>query len=1290
MNPIPSRDSLSESPSAVLAELIDGLTARMQAGEPIDWDEVLREYPEHAADLRRLQPALGALDNLSHSAPAGFSGTPNPLPEALGDFRLLREIGRGGMGVVYEAEQISLGRRVALKIFPFAAALDPKQLQRFKNEALAAASLDHPGIVPVYAVGCERGVHFYAMRLVEGRTLADIIDQFRRQREETGSTPDSLADLVATPLPASNPSEPTRAHAPSGVAPAPSTGLPAATLEHQKTWRPSAALFRSIAEAGAQAALALDHAHQNGIIHRDIKPSNLMLESTAHSPLRVWITDFGLARRNTAETLTMPGDILGTLRYMSPEQALAKRVIVDQRTDVYSLGVTLYELLTLEPAFQGPDREEVLRQIAFEEPQAPRRLNPAIPVELEIIVQKAMEKNPVDRYATAQEMGQDLGRWLNSEPIRARRPTLVQRVLKFARRHRGLVWAAAAVLAAAVLFGFGGLSYSNQKIREKQQETDREVELKKKALADKDQALQEKDEAYDALELTSYEQSIGLAHLHWLQGDVAKANVYLDRCPAKLRAWEWYYLKRLCRGAKLLVPEQKATFLEPKTGQPVFPELIGPVAFSPDDKVVRIGRLTGPDGGRIEDKPVPPGLVKPPQPGHFEAVIKLFDTDSGKETAVIRESLENALTVAITPDCSVIGFARHDGSLEIYRPFVKKRLRINEAHGGWVRKLRFSPRGRWVVVVERKGLVSIWDTEADRRDRLVLRVHGPYDGNYGQSPAEGMGIAFSDNDRFLALPILTGKSKGNDRLAAIRVWDLLGNARELCDLPGRPWGQGLRISLDGSYLTQCQHAYDHHILEVWSTRTGKMQWSYSSPRWAYNIAFSRDSRYLAATGGSEIKVWKLSDGEVVFWTQAKDPFSTFAFTHDATRLAAGEENGRITLWEWKTGRQVASYAGHTSAIESLAVARDGSHLVSTSRGNYRHGPAAMLWDLRKPQEALVLSGVAREVMFSPDSQYCAFVGNGLAVWNLTSRVHACNLPFDAVPLLRPRQFSPDGKTILGVHKEGSRLKVWDTATGRELFDLGADCTALNVSPDGGTIAATYWGNKSGHIYLWDARSGRQSGKLSRHNSRLPVTSLAFAPDGKHLGSLSSDEFKMWDLSTHKEVYSRAWPVRAENYIRGRLLFTPDGSRIALIGGCTPGEVVLKMLDAATGNELFSRPFGNRLVEANTISPDGSLITGVRSVDSEVHVFETGTGMKMYTLRHPNYVRSVAFSPDGARLATSSGSDVRLWNRSNGKEILTLSNHGSGQAIAFSPDGHWLAAGRVLFDARPLTREEAGQ
>jgi serine/threonine protein kinase len=203
------------------------------------------------------------------------------------------------------------------------------------------------------------------------------------------------------------------------------------------------AYCRNVAQLGRQAAEALEHAHQQGIVHRDIKPANLMIDVRGN----LWITDFGLARFQAETGLTVSGDLLGTLRYMSPEQAMGRRGVVDGRTDVYSLGVTLYELLTLAPAFDGRDRAEVLRRIAGEEPAPPRQLNPAVPRDLETIVQKAIAKEPAARYATAQDLADDLRRFLEHRLIRARRPTLIQRLAKWSRRHRLLVGSAGVSLA---------------------------------------------------------------------------------------------------------------------------------------------------------------------------------------------------------------------------------------------------------------------------------------------------------------------------------------------------------------------------------------------------------------------------------------------------------------------------------------------------------------------------------------------------------------------------------------------------------------------------------------------------------------------------------------------------------------------------------------------------------------------------------------------------------------------------------------------------------------------------
>jgi serine/threonine protein kinase/tetratricopeptide (TPR) repeat protein len=416
-----------------LVAIIEELTTRLQAGERVDIEPYIRAHPEHAERLRNLVPALGVLAELGQAPlpePAAETTSPALLGE-LGDYRILREVGRGGMGIVYEAEQISLGRRVALKVLPFAATLDAKQLQRFKNEARAAAGLHHTNIVPVYAVGCERGVHYYAMQFVEGQTLAAFIEQLRRSPVATVPT------APYTPTPKSD-------------AVTADTPGPAAARSTETSGR-DPAYFRTVGQLGIQAAEALEHAHQLGVIHRDIKPGNLLVDERRS----LWVTDFGLAHCQSQAGLTMTGDLVGTLRYMSPEQALAKRVVVDHRTDIYSLGATLYELLTLEPAVPGKDRQELLRQIAFEEPRPARRLNKAIPAELETIVLKALEKNPKDRYASARELADDLRRYLEDKPIRARPPTVRQRLMKWSRRHQPVVRTAAAAitLMAALLAG---------------------------------------------------------------------------------------------------------------------------------------------------------------------------------------------------------------------------------------------------------------------------------------------------------------------------------------------------------------------------------------------------------------------------------------------------------------------------------------------------------------------------------------------------------------------------------------------------------------------------------------------------------------------------------------------------------------------------------------------------------------------------------------------------------------------------------------------------------------------
>ena len=378
-----------------LTQVLDQFLRRLEAGEHPNPDELVAEHPDlgehlrkYIASLRSLQVAAGGI-----GMPIDFASPSDG--QQLGDFRLIREIGRGGMAVVYEASQISIGRLVALKVLPPAAMLDRKQIARFRNEAQALGALEHPHIVPIHAVGQDRGTHFFAMRLIEGIALDRVIE--------------TLSGRISAPEAKSS-----AAHA----------------LSQLATRRP--VWFQQAATLMVPIARALHAAHECGVVHRDIKPSNLLIDRGG----KPWVADFGLARWHSDSPLTKTGDIIGTVRYMSPEQARGESALIDHRTDVYSLGITLYELATLHRAFDREDGPKLLAQIREEGPPRPSTHAPDIPLDLENVILKATAPSRDARYATAREFADDLERFLCGEQTVARAPSLTERFGKFARRHR--------------------------------------------------------------------------------------------------------------------------------------------------------------------------------------------------------------------------------------------------------------------------------------------------------------------------------------------------------------------------------------------------------------------------------------------------------------------------------------------------------------------------------------------------------------------------------------------------------------------------------------------------------------------------------------------------------------------------------------------------------------------------------------------------------------------------------------------------------------------------------------
>lgn len=395
-----------EAVAHVLAPCLDGM-------------ELLRGSWRGASELPGSATRLSRIENESI--------VPSGLPECvLADFRIVREIGRGGMGVVYEAEQTGASaQRVALKVMPYAASLDRRQRVRFRTEVAAAARLDHPNIVPVVAAGSERGVPFYVMPLIEGESLAAKI---QRRRESQ----------AIEPARAGSTGEETWLDAKRRDAVAP-------RCRFERSYQDAARL-------GLQAARALEHAHGKGVLHRDIKPANLLVGAQG----QLYVTDFGLARITEDLGVTISGDLIGTLRYMSPEQAVGRREGVDHRADIYSLGATLYELVTLRPAVAGQDAAELLRVIAGVEPVPPRTLAPHVPRSLDAIILKALAKDPDDRYENAGELADDLERFVHRLPVQARGVSLLKRGRRWSRRQRpALVRGAsfAGSLAFALLCG---------------------------------------------------------------------------------------------------------------------------------------------------------------------------------------------------------------------------------------------------------------------------------------------------------------------------------------------------------------------------------------------------------------------------------------------------------------------------------------------------------------------------------------------------------------------------------------------------------------------------------------------------------------------------------------------------------------------------------------------------------------------------------------------------------------------------------------------------------------------
>jgi eukaryotic-like serine/threonine-protein kinase len=1157
-------EAAGAEPQVLLRQLLCvELDWRRRQGDRPSLTEYLARFPDHASLVREVvarrvgRPSPpSTTETQSITGATSAAGGAETVPAVAG-YEVGRLLGRGGMGVVYEAVQVRAGRRVALKLLRGGAGAEAEERDRFRREVEAAAGLRHPGIVQVHEVGDHDGVPWFSMELCESGCLADY--------------------LRGGPL------------------------LPA----------DAAALVEGLARA-------MHHAHQAGIIHRDLKPANILFSPTgaataavpdevrpALSSLAAKVADFGLARKRDTGGHTQTGVVVGTPPYMAPEQASGRNSELGPACDTYALGAILYECLTGRPPFQAATALDTILLVISEEPVSPRRLNAKVPRDLETVCLKCLQKEPRKRYATALELADDLKRFLAGMPVRARPVGRAERAWRWCRRNP----AVASLLAVVALLLVAGTSVAALLAVRAEAEAERARDNERDALAEKDRADREAKEARrqkgeaekerknaneaeaDAIKETRAARAaerlerrrahgVGmlLTQAAWEQHQVDRFLQLLEEHrPRKVRdedfrGFEWFYWKRQF--------QRGHTTLKGHTDK------VLSVAFSADGKRIASGSQDG--------------------------TVKVWDAHTGKAALTLKGHNGPVYSVAFSADGKRIASGSEDRTVKVWDARTGQKTFTLKGNGNGVTSVAFSADGKRILSAS--GTVKVWDAETGQ-EAFSLDINGS---SVCFSP-DGKRIASgSTNDRARVRNRTRLKKRTTEDsvdpfdffsnspdvvikpVPAVQVWDARTGKPERT-LEGHTGDvTSVAFSADGKRIVSGSR---DGTVKVWEAQTGQETLTLKGHTdHVLSVSFSADGKRIAS--GSEdktLKVWDAQTGQEALTLKghASEVWSV-AFSADGQRIASGSSDRTVRVWGARAGQEALTLKGHTRPVTSVAFSPDGKRIASGSQDK-----TVKVWDAQTGQKQLTLKGHTRlvsSVAFSADGQRIVSVradDGTVKVWDAQTgqktRTFTLTEPPEEVLSVA---FSADGKRVVSGTDDGE-VTVWDVHTGQKLLSLEERSNwvlSVAFSPDGKHIVS---GTDSG-VTVWDAHTGQEL--LSLKGGTDYATSVAFSADGKRIASGSGDIFKpakpgevtMWDAQTGQKQLT----LKGHTGEVSSVAFSPDGKRIA----SASGDKTVKVWDAYTGQETLTLKGHTDAVLSVAFSPDGKRLAS-GSFDQTVKVWD---------------------------------------------------------------------------------------